>query len=56
MTDEVLLLVRVDASLLSVVVTEGDFVDPVAAVEADEESLFVQFLLYSSGSKCWFVL
>ena len=38
-TNEVMLPVRVDASLLSIVVTEGGFVGPVAAVEADEESL-----------------
>ena len=41
----VLSLVRVDALLLSVVDTEVGLVDLVAAVEAEEVSLFSQLLL-----------
>ena len=53
---EGILSFKVKALLLSVVDTVSDLVDSVAAVDAEELSLLLQLLLYSSGSLCWFML
>ena len=56
MTEGFLSSVKFKVSLVSVVDTVDGLVDPVAAVDAEELSLLLQLLLYSSGSLYWFVL